>query len=175
MRRVSPYWCIGIVALLTGCVSVSSNVKRDAIPAFERVLVITKLGYRSDGYAQKLAQSLPIEYESCSVAINPLSFDDADSLVYQQAGVCQSEVTLFIELQQEGFASRYASQPYLYGAEMRSLATNRAFWKANFWIEPALGGPPPIRTVVKRLLDDGVLSGTLPPLNSPRTISRNDT
>ena len=161
---MKPLLILFVTALLTGCVSVRSNVKPDAVPSFDRILVVTKMDHPSKDYEQTYLNAFPRAYQVCAVGLTPLSFGNPDSTVAEQARTCNSDVILTItETKRGGVAyaqvggvvqSQGISSEYL--AEMRSSTTGQAFWKAQ------LQGSLAPRTIVKRLLKDGVLTGKIP-------------
>ncbi|WP_338871830.1 hypothetical protein WBJ53_26425 [Spirosoma sp. SC4-14] len=150
------------VSLLTGCVRIQSNTKADAVPAFRRILVVTKMRNASDSYVQELAQSFPANYEVCTVALSPLSFDNPDETIRKQAAACRSDVILTLELSKTGHISRYNRFDYAYNAEMTSASTGEPFWKAIISVDPRYGAKIPPRSLVKRLLTDHIIDGKLP-------------
>ncbi|GAB3889451.1 hypothetical protein [Spirosoma agri] len=151
-----------LISLLAGCVTIQSNTKSDAVPAFKRILVVTKMRKAPDRYAESFLTSFPSGYEVCTVALSPLAFDNPDEAIKKQAENCQSEVILTLELSKTGHYSRYNSANYEYNAEMKSVATGQAFWKAMISSDPTLGEQLPPRSVVKRLLTDHIIEGKLP-------------
>lgn len=144
---------------LTSCVSIQSNVKSGAVPTFSRVLVVTKLRQPPAGYSQTFLKAFPVGYQVCAVDLSPLSFDNPDEIVRRQVESCQSEVILTLEMTQAGRAGD-SGLPAQYNAEMRSVATNQLFWKAL--ISSDIGEVTP-RSVLKRLRDDQIIEGKLPP------------
>lgn len=157
-----------LTGLLAGCVYIKSNVKSEAVPTFSRILVVTKMRYASARYTDSFLTAFPPNYEVCTVALSPLSFENSDEAIRRQAETCKSEVMLTIELTQTGYSgynSRYShspSVPYEFSAEMRSVSTNQPFWKALINVPPIVGEEIPPRSVVKRLLQDQIIMGKLP-------------
>lgn len=153
---------VTLIGLLTNCVRIQSNTKSEAVPAFKRILVVTKMRDTPDSYAQSFARSFPAGYSVCTLALSPLSFDKPDEAIRKKAESCQSDVILTLELSQRGSSGPYTSLPYEYNAEMTSIATGRPFWKAIISADPTYGGKVPPRSLVKRLRNDGIIDGKLP-------------
>ena len=151
-----------LISLLTGCVSIQSNTKSDAVPTFTRVLMVAKMRKAPDSYVREFATLFPAGYEVCTLALSPLSFDNPDEAIRKQAESCHSEVILTLELSKTGHASRYSRYPYEYNAEMTSVATGQPFWKAIISSDPTYGEVMPPRSVVKRLLADHIITGKIP-------------
>ena len=164
---------IALIANLTGCVSIRSNALPDAIPAFKRILVVAKTRDVSDGYLRNLKRAFPADYEVCAVALTPLTFDRADEFIQRQAALCQSDVVLTLELVQSGQFNYQMNtgSPSQFNLDMRSLTTNKSFWKAIISTSSAVGNQIPPHTVVKRLLKDGILEGKLPATDGLRALN----
>lgn len=167
------------LVLLTGCVSVRSNVKPDAVPSFKRILVVTRLSRPPREYEQRYLNAFPRGYEVCVLGLTPISFGHPDSTVAEHAQRCKSDVILTIAEVQPGSAN-YAlpdrvSQPSVfpseYLVEMRSFTSGEAFWKAQLSTSAIYGRSLWPSTVVKRLIRDGLLTGKMPTPNE-RTAAR---
>jgi len=167
------------LALLTGCVSVRSNVKPDAVPSFSRILVVTKMDRPPRDYEQRYLNAFPQGYEVCVLGLTPISFGHPDSTVAEQAQRCKSDVVLTISELRPGGAN-YAlpdrnsptgvpQSEYL--VEMRSSTSGEAFWKAQLSTSAIYGRSLWPSTVVKRLIKDGLLTGKMPTSNE-RTATR---
>jgi len=159
---------VSLVMSLTGCVTMQTNIKSDAVPpTFRRVLVVTKLRNAPASYVEQFAKQFPAGYEVSTLAISPLSFDSPDEAIRKKLDSWHSDVILTLELNRTGHASRYSSYPYEYNAEMKSVATGQPFWKAIISSAPSYGEEVPPRSIIKRLLDDHIIDGKLPqPVNS---------
>lgn len=155
-----------LISLLAGCVTIQSNTKSDAIPTFHRILVVTRLRKAPDSYVQSFSRSFPAGYTICTLALSPLSFDNPDEAIRKQVDACQSDVILELALSQTGHSGRYSHTFYEYNAEMKSVATGQSFWKAIISVDPTYGEEVPPRSVVKRLLNDHIIEGKLPPSES---------
>ncbi|WP_420150292.1 hypothetical protein [Spirosoma sp.] len=169
MKKAYKFFILGLLTSSMGCVSVQSTIKSDAVPSFQRVLIVTKMRNApadSDSYVRQLARLFPAGYETCTLALTPLSFDSPDDAIRKQAEACNSEVILTLELVQRGYATRYSSSPYQYNAEMRSVTTGQPFWKAVFSTDPRYGSKVPPRSLVKRLIADHIIAGPIPSPNS---------
>ncbi|GAB2516258.1 hypothetical protein [Spirosoma aerophilum] len=154
---------IVLLASLTGCVTIQSNIKSDAVPTFQRVLIVTKMRNAPDSYVRTYASSFPAGYEVCTLAISPLSFDNPDDAIRKQTEACHSDVILTLELVKSGhYVYRGASRPYEFNAEMTSVATGQPFWKAIIASDQNYGEQVPARSVIKRLLSDHIIEGKLP-------------
>jgi hypothetical protein len=160
-----------LVSMLAGCVSIQSNTKSDAVPTFGRILVVTKMRRAPDTYVLHFARAFPANYQVCTLALSPLSFDNPDEVIRQRVQDCKSDVILTLELSKTGHSGRYNSANYEFNAEMRSAATNQPFWKALIYSNPTLGEELPPRSLVKRLLNDHVIEGKLPTSESLQTLN----
>ncbi|MBC3786908.1 hypothetical protein [Spirosoma utsteinense] len=151
-------------SLLTGCVAVTiqSNVKPDAKPDFQRILIVSRLPMQRPGYLAKFQTAFPTSYQVCSVADSPIAFETPDELIQRQQESCKSEVILTL-----GFSRNYTSgggksiatfnEVY---AEMSSIATGKPFWKAIIETNGSAEIPP--RQIVNQLINDGVIAGSVP-------------
>ncbi|CAN5399855.1 hypothetical protein BH09BAC4_BH09BAC4_50010 [soil metagenome] len=165
---------VGLLASLTGCVTVQSSIKSDAIPTFQRVLIVTKMRNAPDSYVRQFARTFPAGYEVCTLALSPLSFDNPDVAIKKQLDECHSDVILTIELVQAGHAGRYrnySSYPYQYNAEMQSVATGQPFWKAIISSNPTYGEQVPPGSVIKRLLADHIIAGKIPTISKLQALN----
>lgn len=159
------------MAGLTGCVTIQSNVKSDAVPThFRRILIVTKLRNAPGSYVQQYARLFPPGYEVCTLALSPLSFDKPDEAIRKQLESCNSEVILTLELVQPGSVgtrnSRYGGRSYgnsyEFNAEMQSVTTGQPFWKAIISSDPANGEQVPPGSIIKRLQQDHIIEGKFP-------------
>lgn len=153
---------VTLMGLLTSCVRIQSNTKSEAVPAFKRILVVTKMRDTPDSYAQSFSRAFPTGYSVCTLALSPLSFDKPEEEIRKKAESCQSDVILTLTLTQSGVSTRYYAVPYEFNAEMTSVATEQPFWKAIISSAPINGERVSPRSVVKRLLNDGIIEGKLP-------------
>ena len=170
MKTVTSFLALIIIVSLTGCVSIRSNVKSDAVPSnFRRVLIVTKLRKAPDSYVQQIARLFPAGYEVCTLALSPLSFDKPEDAIRKQAEDCRSEVILILELVNSGqygsgsmrYGSRYSRFPFEFNAEMQSVATGQPFWKAIISSDPSVGEQVPPGSIIKRLQQDHVIEGKI--------------
>lgn len=168
MKTMASFLALVAVACLTGCVSIRSNVKPDAVPSgFRRVLIVTMLRNAPDSYVQQFARLFPAGYEVCTLALSPLSFDKPDEAIHKQAESCNSEVILKLELVGAGqygansmrYGSRYSRFPFEFNAEMQSVATRQPFWKAIISSDPSNGEQVPPSAIIKRLQQDRIIDG----------------
>lgn len=165
MKTLLP---ILLLSAVTGCVSVRSKVKSDAVPMFSRILVVTNMYYPPRDYEQRYLNVFPKEYQVCAIGVTPLTFNP-DSLIREKARTCQSDVILTISMTQRAGTSynqiggvvQNSDTPALYFADMRSVTTDQPFWKAQLSAAPIQGRTFPPRTVVKRLMKDGVIDGKM--------------
>jgi hypothetical protein len=161
------YLFAGLIASLTGCVTIQSNIKSDAVPTFQRVLIVSKMRNAPDSYVRTFAGAFPANYEICTLAISPLSFDSPEDAIRKQAEACHSDVILTLELVKSGYyVYRGSSHPYEFNADMKSVATGQSFWKAIIASNQNYGEQVPARSIVKRLLDDHIIDGKMPAMNS---------
>ena len=138
-----------LISLLTGCVSIQSNTKSDAVPTFTRVLMVAKMRKAPDSYVREFATLFPAGYEVCTLALSPLSFDNPDEAIRKQAESCHSDIILTIEPE---YTNGYS---YVYNAKAESVVSGQAFWKARIWSATPRG-------IVKRLRDDHIITGKIP-------------
>ena len=154
---------ISLVVSLIGCVTIQSNTKSDAVPPiFRRVLIVTKMLHAPDTYVQRFAQIFPGGYETCTLALSPLSFDNPEETIRKQVESCHSEVILTLELVRPAYYGYRTSYPYQYNVEMRSVATGQPFWKAIISSNPNNGEQVPPGSIIKRLLQDHILESKRP-------------
>jgi len=148
-----------LVCLLTGCVRFNSNIDRAAIPAFTRLLVVSKLPNMKPDYLNMFLNIFPRQYEVCVVEAGPLAFGNPDSLIRKQLTACRSEVMLTINPYRNyttgsGEYIRSTDEVLL---EMTDMTTQKSFWKA---IAQAPGGiSPSAEQIVRRLRADRIISG----------------
>ncbi|GAB3692061.1 hypothetical protein GCM10027592_10560 [Spirosoma flavus] len=161
MKTFYSWFFVGMLTNLVGCVTIQSNSKSEAIPSFQRVLIVTKLRNAPASYVQNFARQFPTGYETCTLAISPLSFDNPDEAIRKKVADCQSDVILTLELVQRGQSSQYSSTPYEYNAEMVSAKTGESFWKAIIASNPSYGEQVPPRSILKRLLVDHIITGKI--------------
>ena len=174
MKAAYKILMVGLIASLTGCVNVKSSIKSDAVPTFQRVLIVTKMRNAPDSYVQQFARIFPAGYEVCTLALSPLSFDNPDAAIKKQLDVCHSDVILTIELVQAGHTGQYrgySSSPYQYNAEMQSVATGQPFWKAIISSNPANGEQVPPGSVIKRLIADHIIEGKPSPVSKLQALN----
>ncbi|AQG79926.1 hypothetical protein [Spirosoma montaniterrae] len=162
---MKPLLLLLCCALLgTGCVNMQSNVKRDAVPQFKRILVVTKSRKALDTYARSFLRVFPSNYEVCSVAVSQLAFDEKET-IRKQADLCQSDVVLLVDVVHAGDALPWnptgdgMSQLNL---EMRPVNSDQPFWKAIVSMSRTLGERVPPERVARQLAKDGIISGQLP-------------
>ncbi|MBD2702043.1 hypothetical protein IC229_15440 [Spirosoma sp. BT702] len=161
MKTLYKWLVVTIMVSLTGCVTVKSNVQADAIPTFKRVLIVTKLRKASEKYVQGFARQFPRNYDVCTLALTPLSFGNPDEEIRKQVANCQSDVILTLELVQRGQSSQYTNVPYEYDVDMKTAATGQPFWKAIVSSNPTYGEQVPPSSIIKRLLEDHVITGKM--------------
>lgn len=158
------YSYLVMVGLLTGCVAVNiqSNVRPEARPDFQRILIVSKLPVQGADYLARFQTAFPPTYQVCSVADSPIAFETSNELIENQQQICKSEVILSL-----GFSRNYtagggkviASFNEVY-AEMSSFASGKPFWKAIITTSGSNEIPP--RKIVNQLIKDGVIVGTVP-------------
>jgi hypothetical protein len=150
-----------------GCVTLRSNTASESVPAFSQVLVVVKAKRNGDRYASQYRNAFPAGYQVTTIGFDDLSFDKPDSLIAAEARRSGSEVLLWLELRTSDTAVRTGRYPvgpgYEWYAEMRSLRTNQAFWKAETGLLSSYTPPEP-RFIVNRLRRDGILQKTAPVL-----------
>ena len=162
---------MSIVAVLTACVNIQSNTKSAGVPAFSRILVVLSIGQASDSYTQQFVRAFPAHYQVCTVVLSSLSLDDPDEAVRKQADKCNSDVILTISQTQRGWSDDYSNVPYVFDAELRSVDTNEPFWKAIISSGLYSVELVPPRSVVKRLLNDRVITGKFPQAESLQALN----
>lgn len=164
MRTLRYLLLSSLVGLLAGCVTVNiqSNVKRDAVPDFRRILIVSKLSTLDPAYLPEFQTAFPPTYQVCSVADSPIAFESSEELIKEQQEVCGSEVLLTL-----GFSRNYtrgggeyiSSYNEVY-VEMSSFSSGKPFWKAIITTEGGNEIPP--RKIVNQLIEDGIIADKLP-------------
>ena len=159
------YSFLVITGLLTGCVAVNiqSNVQPEAKPDFQRILIVSKLPVQGVDYLARFQTAFPPTYQVCSVADSPIAFETSEQLIQRQQETCKSEVLLTLQFSRNytsGGGKGIASFNEVY-AEMSSLASGKAFWKAIINTSGSNEIPP--QKIVNQLIKDGVIVGTIPP------------
>lgn len=158
-------FCVGtLLFLLTSCqtiLNIQSNVKVTDKPPFERILIVSRLPNVPPGYASTFVGAFPSQYTVCSVDVSPISFETPDEAISRQLRECNSEVMLTLDLNRSfsGNSDRYITGYNNIYLEMSSVATGKPFWKAITLSTTTALGP---REVVRQLIKDGVLNGSLP-------------
>jgi hypothetical protein len=160
MNHFLRYALLATTTLLTGCVAVNiqSNVRPEAKPDFQRILIVSKLPVQRAGYLARFQTAFPPTYQVCSVVDSPLAFETSAELIQRQQEACKSEVALTLE-----FSRNYTSGGGKVIAsfneirmEMSSLASGKAFWKAIVTTSGSNEIPP--QKIVDQLIKDGVIS-----------------
>lgn len=146
--------------VLGGCVRLQSNTLDEAVPPFNRVLVVTKTKREGDRYARQFLGRFPSGYEVSVLGFDDLSFGNADRLIARRARENGCQALLLVEIRPTGSVvstGKYSAAPgFEWYAEMRALPSNQPFWKAasNIWAD---FNPPDASVFVNRLKKDGIL------------------
>lgn len=152
-----------LLALLTGCTTLRTNVRPDQIPDFSRVLVVSRLDNVRPDYVHEYVKAFPPAYQVCTLTANKLSFGDPEEAIRRQAESCRSEVILTLELSRTDVQGngRYSRTVNDYYAHMRAVNAAEPFWKGLI-VNPYARNPrnrdyiDPL-PVVNRLKKDGIL------------------
>ncbi|MGA0558179.1 hypothetical protein ACO2Q8_16085 [Larkinella sp. VNQ87] len=144
-----------------------SKAKPEAMPAaFGRVLVVLKNRQPDTRYAEQVMLSFPTPYQVCTMSLNPYEPAGHSEAIRARAAECQSEVVLTVEQTHKGslvsLDAPDGDDLSQYNFKLRAISTNQTFWKGVAARPRLSSGPFPTRTLVARLLRDGVLTGELP-------------
>ncbi len=169
MKRMTQVLALGLLSSLISCspsVIIQSNRKAEAQPEFSRILVESRLSQVNPAYLPSFQTSFPAGYQVCVVSNSVISFDSPEEAVEKQRQACQSEVLLTIDFKRNSVS---ASGQYAYSSnelyvEMKNLATGQPFWKAV--ITTSGGIEVPASKIVNKLVEDGIIKGSLPGNNS---------
>ncbi len=162
MKTLLLLLCVSLS--LTGCMTFQTNTRKDSIPKFSRILIVSRLPISTQVVLNNLVQAFPAQYEFCVVNAGKLALANPDSLIQQKIRQCHSEVMLTIEPQRDylvtasflGF-SKAISETSL---TMTNLADGRPFWK-GIMESPGRSYQLSGRRIVERLKENGILSGRL--------------
>ena len=143
-----------------------SNAKLEALPSpFTRILVVLKLRRPNDRYAEQFRRAFPTNYQVCTTILDQYQPAVHGEKIREQGNDCQSEVVLIVERTYKGkllsLDAPDGDDFSQFSFEMRSMATNQSFWKGIASTPARAGEQFPARTIVSRLLRDGVIAGTM--------------
>ena len=160
MKKLLYY---SLLILTTGCVTIRSNVNKDAIPKFTNILVVLEMKKASDKAANAYLSAFPekYNYSVCAIAHDELSFESLQDKIQKQAEICKSEAILLVKTTNLGTYNYYYgnypnSTPTTFYAEMSLLSDEKPFWKAQVEGGNGEGGVDP-KNMVNRLILDGVI------------------
>lgn len=151
---------LALLLLLTVCLGCMppfvTNVDRRQIPAFTRILVVSKLPVMLRNLPDFLSV-FPEQYEVCIADAGTLALAPPDSIVTSQVRTCRSEVVLTIQLNRNytSGAGQYMRAVNEYLLELTDTRTGQTFWKAL--VNGGLTAP----RIVRRLKTDGVITGNV--------------
>ena len=165
MKKITQFLVVSLTLSLTGCspsISFQSNRKTEAQPEFSRILIESRLPKINPVYLPSFQTAFPAGYQVCVVSNSPISFDSPEEAIEKQRQTCRSEVLLTIDFKRNSVS---ASGQYAYSSnelylEMKNLATNRPFWKAIVTTSGDI--EVPADKIVSKLIEDGVIQGSLP-------------
>jgi hypothetical protein len=154
---------LALAALLAGCTTQTvfqTKTDRSRIPAFDRILVVSRLPVVSNQFLNRFLTAFPKPYAICTVSGDQLSMVNPDSLIPQQAKFCGSQVMLTITPGRDyvsGSADNVQTQRECY-LELSDIATGKPFWKAvGHSISDFLA-----RDIVNQLIDDRIITAAFP-------------
>ncbi|TAE24015.1 MAG: hypothetical protein EAZ91_21140 [Cytophagales bacterium] len=170
MTRTFNLLTISGIILLTSCMTMRSNIQSESIPKVKRILIVTKTRKPQPSYEADFRRNLPEGYEVCTINLDRLSLTSDDTIREEVLG-CKSDAILTIATTYRGNLlvgdsndtnSRPSTGAAQFNLEMRSATEKKPFWRAIISTTPILGEKLSARTIVRRLLRDGVLEGKLP-------------
>jgi hypothetical protein len=161
--RFALLFSLTITLLLSGCMTFTTNMDREAIPSFSRILIVSRLPVNTSQMLAEFARSFPKNYQVCIVNADRLALINPDTLIQQKIAECGSEVMLTVNFERD-YTDRIGSNGRINGVEeylleMKNLRTNKPFWKA---IASSEYGFNP-REAVVQLRNDNIISGKIPP------------
>lgn len=144
-----------------------SNAKPETLPpSFTRILVVLKLRRPNDRYAGRFRQAFPHNYQVCTIVLDQYQPAAHAEQIRERANDCQSEVVLIVERTYKGklvsLDAPDGDDFSQFNFDMRSMVTNQSFWKGIASTPARAGERFWPRTIVSRLLRDGVIAGTMP-------------
>lgn len=159
MKKTFIYLLLFVVS---SCVSIRSNVKKENVPKFTNILVVLKMKVASDEQAAKFLKVFPARYTVCAMAYDELSFENLNDKTNEYIQLCKSEVILKITTTQKGHSNydsfgNSSNTAYEYFAEMSDISNQNVFWKAQITNTHNMEDFNP-KAIVNRLILDGIIS-----------------
>jgi hypothetical protein len=140
-----------------------SRAKSEIRPvSFKRILVVLKLQRSSEQYAKQFHRAFPANYQVCTLVLDQHQAATHAEQISKRGNDCQSEVVLTVERVYKGsFVSLDAPDGDNFSQftfDMRSMDTNESFWRGTASTPYRRGEYFSARTIVSRLLRDGVIT-----------------
>ena len=152
-----------LMAFCAGCLRLQTNID-GPVPAFKRILIVSKLTRTSPNYLDAYTRLFPVGYSVCTVDAGPLAFGNPDSLIRQKGRDCNSEVVLTLNAGQnyQGRNGKYAYNVNDVLLELATFPDHKPFWKGLTSISALSVDALYPGQVVRRLRQDHIITGNIP-------------